>query len=208
MSEERIEVERCEGQVVNENKKKNKRIVAIIITVILLLMVSISVLYVLKYKAEHRYISFEELDKEQIVLIQEIIALDEGEKWVYIRAVDAEGDAYLSTIPYDEWEGIESVYEDILNGKKTFNRIYDEEIKQIYNYILQIDENEDYYCISMTVLEDGESNILHRYYYGVRYMENGNIEYVMFWEATSTQAMYLLDDPAAKEVYYFVGSYL
>ena len=208
MSEERMEVERSEEQVVNKNRKKKKRIVAIIITAIMLLIVSIGVLCVLKYKEEHRYIPFEELDKEQIVLIHEIIALDEGEKCVYIRAVDAEGDLYFFNVPYDEWGGVEKFYNQMTNAKKKFNHIYDEEIEKIYNYILQIDENKDYNGISMTVLEDGESNILHRYFYGVRYMENGTIEYVMFLHATRTEAKYLLDDPAAKEVYYFVGSYL
>ena len=207
MFEEKIEVERSEEQVVNKNRKKKKRIVAIIITAIMLLIVSIGVLCVLKYKEEHRYIPFEELDKAQIVLIQETIALDDEER-VYIKAVDAEGDLYFFNVQYDEWGGVEKLYNQMTNAKKKFNHIYDEEIEKIYNYILQIDENADYVHMAMSVLEYGESNILHIYCYGIRYKENGEIEYVLYGEKDSIGAMNILDDPAAKEVYYSVGSCL
>ncbi len=208
MFEKRIEVEKREEPVVNKDRKKKKRIVAIIIATIVLLAVEIAVICVAKYRADNRYIPFEELDKDQIVLIQETIGIFDDEKQVYIRAADAEGDVYSSLIPYEEWDGIENFFADITNGKKTVNRIYDDEIEKIYDYILQIDENSEYKSISMEFMDSTVSSTTSGFYYGIRYKMNGAIEYVVFWEETRSGMRYLLDDPAAEEIYYSVGSYL
>lgn len=208
MFEERIEVEKREEPAVNKDRKKKKRIVAIIIATIVLLAVEIAEICVAKYRADNRYIPFEELDKDQIVLIQETIGIFDDEKQVYIRAADAEGDVYSSLIPYEEWDGIENFFADITNGKKTVNRIYDDEIEKIYDYILQIDENSEYKSISMEFMDSTVSSTTSGFYYGIRYKMNGAIEYVVFWEETRSGMRYLLDDPAAEEIYYSVGSYL
>ena len=207
MLKEKNELEKNEEQITNTHGKK-KRIITIITISILLLIVSVGTICVLKYQSENRYIPFEELDKEQIVLIQEIIALDEGEKWVYIRAVDAEGDAYLSTIPYDEWEGIEYFFNSITSEEIIVNRIYDNEIEHIYNYILQIDAEAEYERITMDYSLPIDSTGMSGFCYGVRYKVNGTVEYIMFWKKTGSGIEYRLDDSAAKEIYYSLGGFL
>ena len=190
--------------------KKRKRLMGIVgaIICILLLGIGITIIFVAKYKEEHRYLTYEELEPEQIVLIQETMMVYDNKKYVVVRAVDAEGDAYYSEIPYDEWNGVENFFVNITKGKKTINRIYDEEIEQIYNYILQIDDDAEYVYMAMSVLSPGESKTLYRYQYGIRYKGNGEIEYILYREMTNTGAMYLLDDPKAKDVYYSVGGFL
>lgn len=188
-------------------KKKAIGIIGVILGVILVCM-GITYICIAGYKEKHRYLTYEELEPDQIVLVKETIGIFDDEKMVYIRAVDAEGDEYFSEIPYEEWNGVENFFADITNGEKTINRIYDEEIEQIYNYVLQIDENAEYECITMTYINPVPRSWTSRFCYGIRYKKDGTLEYVKFWEEKRGEEEYLLDDPVAREVYYSLGPYL
>lgn len=196
MSEEKVELEKSKEQITNTHGKKKKRIVAIIITAIMLLIVSIGVLCVLKYKEEHRYIPFEELDKAQIVLIQETIALDDEER-VYIKAVNAEGDLYEMLIPTDKWVGIEYLYEEIQDNKIQTNYEYDEDMKQMYESILRIDKDAEMIQVESYCNRIG----LEQYFYAIRYMPNGEMEYIKYGEEQTTEIRYCLEDPYALKIF-------
>ncbi len=197
MSEERIELERSEEQVVNKNGKKKKRIVAIIITAILLLIISIGVICVLKYKEEHKYIPYEELRGEQIVLVTVSIGKYSGQIQARIHALDAEGDLYEMLIPTDKWVGIEYLYDEIQDNKIQTNYEYDEDTKQMYESILLIDKDAEMiqvksYCNGIR---------LEQYFYAIRYMANGEMEYIKYGEEQTSEIRYCLDDPYALKIF-------
>ncbi len=190
--------------------KKRKRLMGIIGVVICILLVGIgiTIICVAKYKEEHRYLTYAELEPEQIVLIKETIEIVDDKKYVFIRAVDAEGDTYFSEIPYEEWNGVELFFTDVKNGEKKINEIYDEDMEQIYKYIVLIDKEAEYKCITMTYINPVPRSLTSRYCYGIRYRMDGTIEYVKFWEEKMGEKEFLLDDPAAKEVDNLLGPFL
>lgn len=208
MSDERIEVEKREEPVVNKDRKKKKRIVAIIIATIVLLAVGIAVICVAKYRAEHRYIPFEELEAEQIILIQEMLRFEGDERVVYIRAVDVTGDIHFLTLPYKEWGEIEEYFDEISSAEKENNHIKDEDMKQIYEHIVQINKDAEFYCIMNSVPTVEPPIYSQGYLYAIRYKRDGSAEYIKFWEETSWCVWYLMSDSAAKEIYKIVDSEL
>ncbi len=197
MSEEKVELEKSKEQITNTHGKKKKRIVAIIITAIMLLIVSIGVLCVLKYKAEHKYIPYEELSGEQIVLVTVSIGKYSGQIQARILALDAEGDLYEMLIPTDKWVGIEYLYEEIQDNKIQTNYEYDEDMKQMYESILRIDKDAE-----MIQVESYCNGIgLEQYFYAIRYMPNGEMEYIKYGEEQTTEIRYCLEDPYALKIF-------
>lgn len=197
MQEEKVELEKSEEQTANTHGKK-KRIITLIITSILLLIVSIGVIYVLKYKAEHRYIPYEELSGEQIVLVTVSIGKYSGQIQARIHALDAEGDLYEMLIPTDKWVGIEYLYEEIQDNKIQTNYEYDEDTKQMYESILLIDEDTE--LIRLEEYGYYTGNRLEYYFYAIRYMANGEVEYIKYGEV-QTEIRYCLDDPYALKIF-------
>lgn len=188
--------------------RKRKRIIVGVIIGIFFIGVCIAIICAMKYKEAHRYLTYEELEPSQIVLIKEWTGEIDGVEKVRIRAVDAEGDEYYSEIPYKEWEGIEKFFANATSGEKTTNRINDENIERMYKFLLRADESAEYKCITMTYINPEKPSVTTRACYGIRYRADGTMEYVKFWEKPIGESEYLLDDPAIREVYYAVGTYL
>lgn len=188
-------------------KKKTK--LMIIILSVLIVVISILALVTIKYIHDHRYLTYKELEPNQLVLIREEMyeSAKEG-KMVNVRAIDAEGNLYSVYVPYEEWNGIEAFYEEIVQGEKTANYMTKEEMEKIYDYLLETDENASYTLLVTIVpciypLPYSQGN-----YYGIRYRGDGTMEYVKFWEERSYGSYYLLDDLPAKKIYDIVGPQL
>ncbi len=190
--------------------KKRKRLMGIVgaIICILLVGIGITIICVAKYKEEHRYLTYEELGPEQIVLIQETIGDIEGMRQVQVRAVDETGAVYMIIVPYKEWNGVEVAFNDICNGKKTLNRLSGEEMRQIYGAILEINPVNTYECIMNVSLGVEPGYTTERYFYGIRYKVNGEKEYIEFWKEYRGEEEYILDDDSAREIYIITGKYL
>lgn len=205
MSEERIEVERCEEQMTNTHGKRKKRIVSIIITAILLLIVSISLICVLKYQAEHRYIPFEELDEGQIIFVKEYRIKNTIGVAGYICLYSISGNEYKIRFQVEEYGQIEEICNAFLNGEVVENDNIQVEVQESYSGQSKIIEmyekmllvNEDEYKkVSYTFIMD--SGVEE--FYGVRYLENGEVECISLWKDGEGVGRILLDDPYAKEI--------
>ena len=80
--------------------KKRKRLMGIVgaIICILLLGIGITIIFVAKYKEEHRYLTYEELPENQIIFIKSLTE-NYGESYrTHLRAIDASGSVYLCTL--------------------------------------------------------------------------------------------------------------
>ena len=188
--------------------KKRKKVMFGVIIGILIIGISIAIVFIIKYKEAHRYLTFEELEPSQIVLIKEWTGKVDGEEKVRIRAVDVEGDEYYSEVSYEGWEGIDKFFVNATNGNKTTNCIHDENIARMYHFLLRADANAEYKCITMDYINPVNGRVTTSACYGIRYRADGTMEYVKFWEKPIGESEYLLDDPAIREVYYAVGTYL
>lgn len=190
-------------------KKKRLTIISIIF-VALLIMTGVVFFCISKYKAGQRYLQYEELEPTQIVLVYEKIweykDEDSKELIVSIIAVDAEGDRYYTELPYEGWNGIETFFDEILNGEKTVNYIYNEDMAEIYGYLLQTDVSVGYYDYTkeevpcVTPLPYSKGN-----FYCIRYKVNGSKEYIKYWEQLSYCDFCILNDPITEKINRIIG---
>lgn len=206
MSEERMETEKRKEPIVNKNRKKKKRIVAIIILAVALLAVIIGVIFVLKYRAEHRYIPFEKLDEEQIVFVREDINENTigwaGHFWAY----DISGRKYTIKFQVEEYGQFEELRNAIIDGETVDNDLAQVEVienyvsvtkvEEMYENLLQVNRRAKYRKVSDIIVLDTGST----YFYGVRFLQNGEVEYINIWSDTDYSGKDLLDDPYAIDI--------
>ena len=186
-------------------KKKTK--VFIIILSVLLIMISILMFFIIKYILDHRYLTYKELQPNQLILIrEEMYESTKDGKIVYIRAIDAEGNLYSVYVPYEEWEGIEFFFEEIVQGEKTANYMTKEEMELVYGYVIEIDENNSlkYHMDCVPPVKP----FYKEYCYGIRYQGNKTVEYIKYYEERTYAERYYLEDSSAKKLRELVGGRL
>lgn len=189
-------------------KKKTK--LMIIILSVLIVVISILALVTIKYIHDHRYLTYKELEPNQLVLIREEMyeSAKEG-KMVNVRAIDAEGNLYSVYVPYEEWNGIEMFYKEITQGEKITNHVTEEKMAEIYSCVLEIDEKSDYYHPFVTVVPIyDEEPFVKENCYGIRYHGNGEVEYIKYFEERTYCEYYYLDDLSAEKLHELAGSRL
>ena len=186
-------------------KKKTK--LMIIILSVLIVVISILTLVTIKYIHGHRYLTYKELEPNQLVLIrEEMYESAQEEKMVNVRAIDAEGNLYSVYVPYEERNGIEASYEEIVQGEKTANYMTKEEMEQVYGYVIEIDENNllKYHMDCVPPVKP----FYKEYCYGIRYQRNGEVEYIKYFEERTYAERYYLEDFSAKKLRELVGGRL
>ncbi len=204
MSEERLELESGEDKVTN--RKKKKKIVAIIITVIVLLIVVIGMIVLQKYKEEHRYIPFAELNEETIVFVREYIN-EVTIGWTgYFVAYDISGRKYRIEYYVEEYGQIAELRKAIISGEADNNNLIQvemvenyvltAEMEQMYGNLLQINRRAKYRMVSERIIMDAGETC----FYGVRFLQNGEVEYVKMWCDSEATGKDLLDDPYAIDI--------
>lgn len=196
MAEERIEEKQSEETIVNVRRKKCKRIVFIIIISILLLIVSIGGICVLKYKAEHKYIPFQGLPAEQIVFVKEYTQELSSGSVTRVWAYCADGRKYAYEFGADEYERIENSYHEIVNGEVINDYVPTIKVEQMYENLLAVNQRSKYRIVSdIVIMDTGE-----KYFYGVRLLQNGEMEFIKLWSYTDSMGEYVLDDPYATDI--------
>ncbi|MBQ7832360.1 MAG: hypothetical protein IJ336_02135 [Lachnospiraceae bacterium] len=190
---------------------KNKKVIkiGIIIAVIVAVIVGIGIGIVhirdAMYEEAHRYLTYEELEPGQIILVLETHTKFDGEMKVIIQAVDKEGNLYSLLVKQDEWLGIEESMKEIMDGVIMSNYISHDDMKKIYEDIVKIYANADYRRIMKEIPAVEPKPVKKEYYIGIRYRNDGTAEFVTFWEERRFGEVYIMDDPAAEDAYWTAG---
>ena len=196
------------GKLEEESMKNKKAIkIGIIIAIIVAVLVCIGIEIVhireAKYEEAHRYLTYEELEPGQIILVQELHKQFEehGEMLVKVNILDKEGNKYSALIPEKEWEGVEAFLEEMPEMTKTLNCLSVERTTEVYYSITYMDANAEYKYVPKPVPDMYPSPCREFYSYGMRYKVDGTVECLTIWKEESYGACYILDDPSADVIY-------
>ena len=192
----------------------SKKIVGIIglivVAVLVAVVIGIGIVHIhnVKYEEAYRYLTYEELEPGQIILVQEWHEQYEyhGEMMVKVNILDKEGNKYSALIPEQEWEGMEVFLEDMPEMTKTLNCLSVERTTEVYHSITYMDVNAEYKYISKPVPDIYPTPRRKSYSYGMRYRVDGTVECLTIWKEESYGACYILDDPSADMIYGIVES--
>ena len=187
------------------NKKRKKAMLGLIIG-ILFIGISIAIVCVINSKETHKYLAYEELEPSQIVFLKE----DVNERMVgwsgYFWAYDINGSEYKIEFNVDEYGQIEELRNSIINGDIENNKYVELEavenyvdsskVEEMYEKLLHINRWAKYKKVSqIVVLDSGTTR-----FYGVRFQQNGEAEYVMIWSDSDSSGKDMLDDSYAIEI--------
>ena len=182
--------------------KMKKQIILGAIICILLVGIGITIIFVAKYKEEHRYLTYEELGPEQIILAQEWHERYNGEIIVKVNIVDKTGNKYSALIPEQEWEGIESFIMEMSDAKKTLNCLSTDDTEHMYNCIIHMNSEAGYKSIPQSVPCIHPLPYRESFSYGIRNKKDGTSELVLIWKEEGLGNCYILDDEYANKIWY------
>ena len=192
------------GGIMSEKKKKVIGIIGLIVVAVLVAVV-IGIVHIrdAMYEEAHRYLTYEELEPGQIILVQELHKQFEehGEMMVKVNILDKEGNKYSALIPEQEWEGVEAFLEEMPEMTKTLNCLSVERTAEVYHSITYMNENVEYKYVPKPVPDMYPPPCREFYSYGMRYKVDGTVECLTIWEEESYGACYILDDPSADVIY-------
>lgn len=176
--------------------KNKKKILELIGSFLLFITVIISVACIVKYAADHRCLTYEELPEDAIVFYIVEGNATEGRRkvWEY----DVSGNLYISV--YKNNEINDSVTEELISREIVENCISPEEVSQMYKCLLHVNKNSREELLhNRGLCTDDYTN-----YGGTRYLANGETEKIFVGSGQGGFAQRGLVDSDAREILYWL----
>lgn len=173
--------------------REKKKIVAIFSVLICVLLIGLSVTFigVVKYRSEHRYLTYEELPQDAIVFQ---VKMSTGDCYTEIWEYDVSGKKYFST--YIQSDPYDRTTEKLVSNETEEDYITDNEVKYMYDAFLRVNRQAGYEELSNVITLDMSSSS----FAGIRYRANGEVEYVYVAFGQGTRLVDRLKDPNAKVI--------
>lgn len=176
--------------------KKRKRVIVGAIICVLLIGMSVAFIYVAKYKEEHRYLTYAELPDSQIVFIKALTEDYENVLRTNIQAIDVSGRVYSCILYGEDFELSDSTYLEIIENNVEKDIIDSKKVQEMYGDFLRIDRDAEYEIVSDTFVLDSGTNS----YYGIRFQENGEVDYVLLWSRGEPFGQGILSGAYVKDI--------
>lgn len=87
-------------------------------------------------------------------------------------------------------------YEEIANGEVIEDYVAVTKMEEMYENLLQVNRRAKYRKVSERIIMDNGVKCI----YGVRFLQNGEVEYIMMWSDSESTGKDLLDDPYAIDI--------
>lgn len=172
------------------NNKRKIIIVGIIICV-LLIGISIALICIVKHGEVHRYLEYDELPEDAIVFRVEMSVWN---TYVEEQKYDVSGKRYFTA--YTREHFYDNTTKDIISEETDESFLSEDEVKYMYELLLQTDKKAEYERLSHTITNDSS----YSYFVGILYRADGEVEYVYLASGQSTHLLERMDDPYAKEI--------
>ncbi len=175
-----------------ERIKNKKEILELIGSFLLFIAVIISVACVVKYAADHRCLTYEELPEDAIVFYIVAGNTAEGRRkaWEY----DVSGNLYISVYVNNEINN--SVTEELISREIVENCISSEEVGEMYKCLFHVNKNAREELLSNRGLCTDD----YTYFGGTRYLANGEVEKIFVGSGQGGFAQKGLKDTDAREI--------
>lgn len=182
--------------------KKRKSIMVGVIAFVLFIGISVALICIVKYREEHRYLSYSELPQSQILFIKTLTEEYENDFRTRLQAIDAGGRIYTCTLYGESFELNDSTYAEIMDCYVEENNIEFSKVQEMYGLLLEVDRKAEFEIVSDTfVLDSGTTG-----YYGVRFQENDEVEYVLLWSKGENFGQGIINDSYTKDICKWLSS--
>lgn len=179
------------GELEEESMKNKKRkVIELIGSFLLFITVIISVACIVKYAADHRCLTYEELPEDAIVFrIRESNGIQK-KVWEY----DVSGNLYISI--YEWSDPYNSSTEELISREIVEESISPKEVQHMYETLLRVNKSarEETLCEMSLLIEEYSS------FAGIRYMVNGEKETVSLGSGEGDLIQRRLKDDDAREI--------
>ena len=167
-----------------------------VIAFVLFIGISVALICIVKYREEHRYLSYSELPQSQILFIKTLTEEYENDFRTKIKVIDAGGRIYSCTLYGEVFEMNDGTYAEIMDCYVEEDIIKSPKVQEMYELLLKIDRNAEFEIVSDTfVLDSGTTG-----YYGVLFQENGDAEYVLLWSRGENLGQGIINAPCVQDI--------